>query len=281
MTTGGFEIVELDVDKHGRVDPASVKAAITDQTILISIMYANNEIGTIQPIQEIGAIAKEHKIPFHVDGSAAIGKIPIDVQGDSIDLLTMSSNDIYGPKGVGALYVRKGILLETMMHGGGHERGLRSGTENIPGIVGFGKAAELATQELDAEGVRLTTLRDKLIHGLLETIPDAFLNGHQTERLPNNANIRFLYIEGEGMLLNLDMLGIAIATGSACTSKTLEPSHVLMATGIKHEEAHGSLQFSLGKDTSEEAIDYIIENLPEIVKRLRLMSPIVPEGLYD
>jgi len=275
----GFEITYVPVDKQGMVDPQRIRDAITDKTILISVMYANGEIGTIQPIRNIGKIAHENQIYFHVDAVAAAGKIPINVEEENIDLLSISSNDMYGPKGVGALYIRKGTRIQPVIQGGGQERGLRSGTENIPGLVGMGKAAEIAQEEIVAESRRLSQLRDKLIKGVLDTIERSYLNGHPTKRLPNNANLRFSYIEGESLILGLDMLGIQVSSGSACTSKTLEPSHVLLAIGLAHEEAHGSLVFTMGKQNSEEDVDYVLEVLPGVVKRLRAMSPLTPKEM--
>jgi len=275
----GFEITYVPVDKQGMVNPEKLKDEITDKTILISVMYANGEIGTIQPIREIGKIAHENQTYFHVDAVAAAGKVPINVEEKNIDLLSISSNDIYGPKGVGALYIKRGTKIQPVIQGGGQERGLRSGTENIPGIVGMGKAAKIAQEEMVTEGRRLTQLRDKLIKGVLDTIERSYLNGHPTKRLPNNANLRFSYIEGESLILSLDMLGIQVSSGSACTSKTLEPSHVLLAIGLAHEEAHGSLVFTLGKQNSEEDVDYMLEVLPGVVKRLRAMSPLTPKGM--
>jgi cysteine desulfurase len=275
----GFEISYLPVDKEGMVDPERVKDEINDKTIMISVMYANGEIGTIQPIEEIGRIAHENHVYFHVDAVAAAGKIRINVDEENIDLLSISSNDMYGPKGVGALYIRKGTRIQPVIQGGGQERGVRSGTENIPGIVGMGKAAEIAEEEMAGEGKRLGKLRDKLIMGVLETIERSYLNGHPTRRLPNNANLRFNYIEGESLILGLDMLGIQVSSGSACTSKTLEPSHALLATGLAHEEAHGSLVFTMGKQNSEEDVDYVLETLPGVVKRLRTISPLTPKEM--
>ncbi len=275
----GFETTYVPVDKQGMVDPERLQDAITARTILISIMYANGEIGTIQPIKEIGKIAHDNQIYFHVDAVAAAGKVPINVEEENIDLLSISSNDMYGPKGMGALYIKKGTRIQPVIQGGGQERGLRSGTENILGIVGMGKAAEIAQKEMEAEGKRLRQLRDKLIKGVLDTIERSYLNGHPTKRLPNNANLRFSYIEGESLILGLDMLGIQVSSGSACTSKTLEPSHVLLAIGLAHEEAHGSLVFTLGKQNSEEDVDYVLEVLPGVVKRLRAMSPLTPKEM--
>ena len=275
----GFEITYVPVDKQGMVDPEKLKEEITDKTILISVMYANGEIGTIQPIREIGKIAQENQIYFHVDAVAAAGKIPINVKEENINLLSISSNDMYGPKGIGALYIKKGTRIQAVTQGGGQERGLRSGTENIPSIVGMGKAAEIGQEEMVAEGRRLSRLRDKLIKGVLETIERSYLNGHPTKRLPNNANLRFSYIEGESLILGLDMLGIQVSSGSACTSKTLEPSHALLAIGLAHEEAHGSLVFTMGKQNSEEDVNYVLEVLPGVVKRLRAMSPLTPKEM--
>jgi len=275
----GFEVSYVPVDKQGVVDLEKLEAAINDRTILISVMYANGEIGTIQPIREIGKVAHENQVIFHVYAVAAAGKVPINVKEEKIDLLSISSNDMYGPKGVGALYIKKGTKVQPIIQGGGQERGLRSGTENIPGIVGMGKAAEIAKREMEAEGKRLTRLRDKLIKDVLDKIDYSFLNGHPTERLPSNANLRFSYIEGESLILGLDMLGVQVSSGSACTSKTLDPSHVLLAIGLAHEEAHGSLVFTMGKQNSEEDVDYVLEVLPEVVKRLRTLSPLTPKEI--
>jgi len=275
----GFEVSYVPVDKQGVVDLEKLEAAINDRTILISVMYANGEIGTIQPIREIGKVAHENQVIFHVDAVAAAGKVPINVKEENIDLLSISSNDMYGPKGVGALYIKKGTKVQPIIQGGGQERGLRSGTENIPGIVGMGKAAEIAKRKMEAEGKRLTRLRDKLIKGVLDKIDYSFLNGHPTERLPGNANLRFSYIEGESLILGLDMLGVQVSSGSACTSKTLQPSHVLLAIGLAHEEAHGSLVFTMGKQNSEEDVDYVLEVLPDVVKRLRTLSPLTPKEI--
>lgn len=275
----GFDVTFVPVDKQGVVDLEKLKQAITDQTILISVIYANGEIGTIQPANEIGKLAKEHNIIFHTDAVAAAGKIPINVQDENIDLLSLSSNDMYGPKGVGTLYVRRGTKLVAVDQGGGQENGLRSGTENIPGIVGMGKAAELAKKEMASESKRLIGIRDKLIKGVTDSIPYSFLNGHSTDRLPNNANLRFSYIEGESLILGLDMNGIQVSSGSACTSKTLQPSHVLTAIGLPHEEAHGSLVFTLGKQNNPEDVDHVLEVLPGVVKRLRALSPLTPKEI--
>jgi len=272
LETRGFKVTYLPVRKEGFVNPADVEAAITSKTTLISIMHANPEIGTIQPVEDIGKIAKEKNIPFHTDAIPAAGKIPINVDAMGVSLLSLSAHKMYGPKGVGALYIRKGTGLEPLLHGGGHERDIRSGTENVPGIVGFGKAAQLAMERMP-EALRITKLRDSLIKGLLE-IKDSYLNGSTEKRLPDNVNIRFSYVEGESMILNLDMKGVAASTGSACSSKSLEPSHVLIATGLRHEEAHGSLRFTLGRGNTQDDVDYVISVLPEIVNKLRMMSPL-------
>ncbi len=273
----GFKVTFIPVDKYGVVDLERLRSEISEKTILISVMYANGEIGTVEPIREIGSICHHNKIYFHVDAVAAAGKIPIDVQQEDIDLLSISSNDMYGPKGVGALYIREGMRIIPVMFGGGQEKGLRSGSEDIPGIVGMGKAAEIAKNEMYSESKRMIELRDRLISNITRDIPHSYLNGHPTERLPNNVNVRFSYIEGESLILSLDMEGVAVSSGSACTSKTLEPSHVLLAIGLAHEEAHGSLLFSLGRQTSKEDVDYVSGILPSIVKRLRAMSPLTPK----
>jgi len=270
----GFRVTYLPVDRYGVVDPRDVEAAIADDTILISIMHANNEVGTIQPIGEIGAIAKQRGVYLHTDAVQTVGHVPIDVNEMNIDLLSTSAHKLYGPKGVGALYVRKGTRLVSLIHGGEQERRRRASTENIPGIVGFGKAAEIALGEMEEESARIVALRDRLIEGLLTRIDDARLNGHPTQRLPNNVNVSVKYIEGESMLLNLDMEGIGASTGSACSSGTLEPSHVLLALGLSHEEAHGSLRFSLGRESTDEDVDRVLEALPSIVSKLRAMSPL-------
>ena len=268
----GFEVTYLPVDEFGRVRVEDVEKAITDKTILISIMAANNEIGTLQPITEIGKLAKSRGILFHTDAVQAMGAIPIDVNAMNIDMLSMSGHKFHGPKGIGVLYVRKGVHPDIFMHGGAQERGQRAGTENLAGIVGIGKAIELATQNLKANAARMSRLRDKLIDGILAEIPDVRLNGHRTERLPNNVNVSIRYIEGEAMLLRLDLAGIAGSSGSACTSGSLDPSHVLLAIGLPHEIAHGSLRLSLGTDTTEEQVDEVLRVLPGIVKDLRAMS---------
>ena len=275
----GFEVSRVPVDQYGIVRLDKLERLVTDKTILISISTASNEVGSIQPIKEISDIAIKNKILFHTDAVASESIIPIDVQKIPVDMLTLSSNDIYGPRGVGALYLKKGVRVNPIIIGGGQEKGMRSGSENIPGIVGFGKAAEIMKAEILVESVRLKLLRDKLIKGILETIPKSYLNGHPRKRLPHNAHFRFDYIEGESLILGLKDEKIAAATGSACSSKTLEPSHTLIAMGLLHEEAHGSLVITLGRDTREEHIEELIEKLPKIVKRLRLLSPLTPPEL--
>lgn len=270
----GYRVTYLPVDEYARVNPQDVADAICDDTILISVMFANNEVGTIQPIAEIGKIAKEKGIYFHTDAVQAVGNYPIDVNEYGIDLLTISSHKFHGPKGIGALYIRKGVRIKPILFGGAQEKTLRPGTENTPGIVGLGKAAELAQAELTDKINRVQKLRDKLIAGIAERIPEAKLNGHPTLRMPGNVNFSFRYIEGESLLLNLDIKGIAASSGSACTSGSLDPSHVLLAMGITHEIAHGSLRLSLGRENTEEDVDYCLEVLPEIVARLRSMSPL-------
>ena len=270
----GFKVTYLPVDEYGQVSAADVEKAITPETTLISIMTANNEIGTIQPIAEIGAIARAHGVRFHTDAVQAVGAIPVDVQAMNADLLSLSGHKLHAPKGIGALYIRSGVRLERLMNGGAQERTQRPGTENMPSIVGLGRAIELATAQLDEKAAYVSALRDRLIRGILETIPDTRLNGHPTNRLPGNCNVSIRYIEGESMLLNLDIKGIAASSGSACTSGSLDPSHVLLAIGLTHEVAHGSLRFSLNEDNTEEEVDYVIKSLDEVVKRLRAMSPL-------
>ena len=275
----GYEVTYLDVDKEGFIDLDELKNAITDKTILVSIMFANNEIGTIQKIKEIGKICRDRKIIFHTDAVQAVGNVPIDVQDMNIDILSMAGHKIYGPKGVGAMYIRKGIRIENLIHGGGQERGRRAGTENVAGIVGLGKAIEIAQSKLNEHIERLTQLREKLIDGLLK-IPYTTLNGPRgKDRLPGNVNVRFKYIEGESILLSLDFKGVCASSGSACTSGSLDPSHVLLAIGVPHELAHGSLRLTLGEKTTEEDIDYVLEVLPPIIERLRNMSPLWEEFL--
>lgn len=270
----GFKVTYLPVDEYGQVSAADVEKAITPETTLISIMTANNEIGTIQPIAEIGAIARAHGVRFHTDAVQAVGAIPVDVKAMNVDLLSLSGHKLHAPKGVGALYIRSGVRLERLMNGGAQERTQRPGTENMPSIVGLGRAIELATAHLDEKAAYVSALRDRLINGILETIPDTRLNGHPTNRLPGNCNVSIRYIEGESMLLNLDIKGIAASSGSACTSGSLDPSHVLLAIGLTHEVAHGSLRFSLNEDNTEEEVDYVIKSLDEVVRRLRAMSPL-------
>ncbi|MGI6226770.1 MAG: cysteine desulfurase NifS [Peptococcales bacterium] len=270
----GFEVTYLPVDLDANIDINQLKDAIRNDTILITMMHVNNEVGTILPIKEVGQIAKEKGILLHVDAVQSFGKIPIDVNEMNIDLLSASGHKIYATKGIGCLYLRKGTKLSPLLYGGSQERKRRPGTENVPGIVGFGLAAELAGQEMKAEAERLTFLRDKLIAGILEKIPHSQLNGHKSNRLPGHVNVSLHYIEGESLLLMLDMKGIAASSGSACTSGSLDPSHVLMAMGLCHEVAHGSLRLTLGKSTTEEDIDYVLEVLPEIVEKLRAMSPL-------
>ncbi|MFQ6063524.1 MAG: cysteine desulfurase NifS, partial [Methanosarcinales archaeon] len=270
----GFEVTYLPVYSEGIVRVEDLENAITDKTILITIMHANNEIGTIQPIEEIGKIAKEKDIYFHTDAVQSVGKIPVDVDAMNIDLLSISSHKIYGPKGVGALYIRKGTKIEPLVHGGGHEFGLRSTTENIPGIVGLAKAIELRKERMQEDLEKLTPLRDYLIRGVLTNIEESYLNGHLTQRLPNNANFYFKYIEGESLILNLDRKGIAASTGSACSSTKLEPSHVLLAIGLKPEDAHGSLRLTLGRENTKKEVEYVLEALMEVVEKLRAISPL-------
>ena len=269
----GFDVDFIPVDKYGLVDLEKLEELIRKDTILISVMHANNEIGTIEPIKEIGKIAKEHDVYFHTDAAQSYGKIDIDVKKMNIDLITANAHKIYGPKGVGALFIREGVKIDPLLHGGGHEFGLRSSTENVAGIVGFGKAAELAKKETRGESERLIKLRNTLIENILK-IDDCWLNGHPDKRLPNNANFSFRFIEGESLVMYLDMQGICASTGSACSSKSLEPSHVLTAIGLKPEEAHGSLRLTTGRFTTKEDIDYVVEVLPNVVKNLRKLSPL-------
>ncbi|MGM0471273.1 MAG: cysteine desulfurase NifS [Bacillota bacterium] len=273
-----FDVTYLPVNEDGLVDSADVKEAIREDTILVSIMLANNEVGSIQPIKEIGEILADQDVYFHTDAVQAIGSIPVDVNELNVDLLTLSAHKFNGPKGVGAIYIRKGTKISSFMHGGAQERGLRASTENVPAIIGLGKAAEIAEEELEEKNKRLIKLRDKLITGITESIDEVQLNGHPTKRLPQNVNISIRYIEGESLLLNLDLEGIAASSGSACTSGSLDPSHVLLAMDIPHEIAHGSLRLTLGKYNTEEEIDYVLEKLPEIVDKLRSMSPIYQQS---
>ena len=270
----GWRITYLPVDEYGLISLDALQNAIAPDTVLISIMFANNEIGTIQPVAEIGRIAREHGILFHTDAVQAVGHTPIDVQEMNIDLLSLSGHKLYGPKGVGALYARKGVKLPPFMHGGAQENKRRAGTENVPGIVGLGKAIALCCAEMEEEVKRLTALRDRLIAEVLERIPHARLNGHPQNRLPGNANISFEFIEGESILLLLDMHGICASSGSACTSGSLDPSHVLLAIGLPHEKAHGSLRMTLGSSSTDADVDAVLKTLPAIVSRLREMSPL-------
>ena len=271
----GFEVTYLDVNEEGFIDLKQLESAITDKTILVSIMFANNEIGTIQPIKEIGALCREKKVLFHTDAVQAVGSVPVDVKEMNIDLLSLAGHKLYGPKGIGALYIRRGIRIDNLIHGGGQERGRRAGTENIPGVVGLGKAIELATENIEENRARLTVLRDKLIDGILERIPYARLNGPRGDkRLPGNSNISFEFIEGESILLSLDFEGICASSGSACTSGSLDPSHVLLAIGLPHEKAHGSLRTTLGAASTEEDVEKLLNELPPIIERLRNMSPL-------
>ncbi|MCF8127979.1 MAG: cysteine desulfurase, partial [Deltaproteobacteria bacterium] len=274
LERNGFEVTKVPVDQYARVDPHKIESRITEKTILTSIGYGSNEVGTLQPMEEICRRLKERGVAVHTDAVAAEGLVPIDVNRPGVDLMSLSSNDIYGPKGLGVLYLRKGAGIIPIMVGGGQERGLRSGTENMPAIVGMAEAAQLAKAEMPREAERLKGYRDRLIEGVLERIPKAYLNGHPTERLPNNVHFRFEAVEGESLMLSLKDKGISAATGSACTSKTLEPSHTLIACGLLHEEAHGSLEFTFGRFNKEEDVDGILEALPVVLERLRGLSPL-------
>jgi len=274
LESDGFEVTYLPVDENGLVSPEQVRKAIKPNTILITIMFANNEIGTIQPIAEIGKIAKEHNIYFHTDAVQAVGNIPINVNELNVDLLSLSAHKFYGPKGVGALYVRKGVKITNFLHGGAQERGRRASTENVPGIVGLGKAIELATNNIEQYNKKFIELRDRTIEEITKKIPFVKLNGDRYKRLPGNVNFSFQFIEGESLLLMLDMKGIAASSGSACTSGSLDPSHVLLAIGLDHETAHGSLRITFGEENTHEDVDYLMEVLPMIVERLREMSPL-------
>jgi len=270
----GFETTYLDVDKYGMIDLENLKNSIRPDTILISIMYANNEIGTIQPIEEIGKIAKEHNIIFHTDAVQALGGVRIDVKKQNIDLMSMSAHKVHGPKGVGGMYIRKGVKIDNFMHGGAQERRRRAGTESVQNIVGFAKAIELMGVDFNDKISKLTNLRDRFINGIQNNIEDVVLNGHPTMRLPNNVNFSYKYIEGESILLWLDMEGISASSGSACTSGSLDPSHVLLATGLDHGTAHGSIRFTIGDETTEEEVDFVIDKMKHIVQKLRDMSPL-------
>ncbi len=273
----GFDVTYLPVDEYGMISLEQLEKAITDKTILITIMFANNEIGTIQSIKEIGALAKQNGVYFHTDAVQAIGNVPIDVNECNIDLLSLSAHKFHGPKGIGALYVRKGVKIHTFVQGGAQERGRRAGTENVAAIVGLGKAISLATKDIVGHNKKKKAMRDRLIKEVMDKIPYTKLNGHPTERLVGNANFSFEFIEGESLLLMLDMKGIAASSGSACTSGSLDPSHVLLSIGLPHEIAHGSLRVSFGDENTEEDVDYLMEVLPPIVERLREMSPLYEE----
>ncbi len=273
LESKGFRVSYIPVDSAGIVDVGALKKAITPQTILISIMWVNNEIGTIQPVEEIAEIARERGIYFHTDAVQAIGKITVNLKKTKIDMLSLSGHKLYGPKGIGALFVRKETHIEPLIHGGHHERNLRAGTENVPGIIGFSEAVKIATMELEEENKRLLTLRDKLETGLLERIPNITLNGHKEKRVSNTLSLCIKYVEGESILLHLDLNDICASSGSACTSGSSEPSHVLLAMGIKPEIAYGSLRFSLGRENTEEDIDKVLDILPRVVKKLRSLSP--------
>ncbi len=274
MEKEGYEVTYLPVDEYGRVNPQDVKSAIRPDTVLITIMAANNEIGTLEPIAQIGAVAKEAGVLFHTDAVQAVGAIPVDVNDWKVDMLSLSAHKFHGPKGVGALYIRKGVRIQNLLYGGAQERGFRAGTENVPGIVGLGKAIELAVRELPEYQESMTALRDQLIQGILKAIPEVRLNGHATERLPGNVNVSVRYVEGEALLMRLDLVGVEASSGSACTSGSLDPSHVLLAIGLPHEIAHGSLRLSLGRDNTQAQVQKVLEALPPIVETLRAMSPL-------
>ena len=269
----GFDVTVLPVSSEGLVDPGEVEKAVRNDTVLITIMMANNEIGTIQPYKEIGKIASSHGIPFHTDAVQAIGKLPIDVRADNIDLLSLSAHKFHGPKGVGALYVKRGTKIEPIIHGGGQERGLRSSTEDVPGAVGLGMAAEIAKRDMDRTCAKMKSLRDRVLKEVPELVTRSYVNGSVSKRLVNNAHFRFDFIEGEGLILQLDFRGVAASTGSACSTGSLEPSHVLLALGLTHEQAHGSLRVTLGRENTEEEVDYFLNVLPEVVSKLRQISP--------
>ena len=276
----GFRITYLPVDEYGVVNLEELKKAITPQTILITIMHANNETGTIQPIEEIGEIAREKGILFHTDAVQTVGKIPVNVNKMNVDLLSLSGHKIYGPKGIGALFIRKGTKIVPLHHGGHHEKNKRAGTENVPGIVGIARAIEIAKDEMPREKEKLSKLTEKLKNGIFERIKDVKLNSHPEKRLPNTLNVSFKFIEGESIILNLDMLGVAVSSGSACTSGTLSASHVLLAMGVDPAVAQGSVRFSLGKDNTEGDVDFVLENLPKIVEKLRKLSPLTDSGQW-
>ncbi|MDD3386428.1 MAG: cysteine desulfurase family protein [Candidatus Pacebacteria bacterium] len=269
----GYDVELLSVDKYGMVNPKEVERKIRKDTILVSVMHVNNEVGTIEPISEIGSICRKNNVYFHTDASQSFGKIPINVVDMNIDLLTASSQKIYGPKGAAILFIRNGVKIEPLLHGGGQEMNMRSSTENIPAIVGFGKATELCLAEMKKENKRLTKLRDRIIKTILKKIDNSYLNGHPKERISNNVNIRFSFIEGESILFMLDSFGVGISTASACSSPKLEPSHVLSAMGLKHEEAHGSIRISIGRMTKDKDVDYLLNVLPKAIEKIRLISP--------
>lgn len=281
MEKQGYEVTYLPVDENGLVRVEDVKKAIRPDTVLITIMAANNEIGTIEPIREIGKVAHEAGVLFHTDAVQAVGAMPIDVNDWNVDMLSLSGHKFHAPKGIGALYIRKGVKISNLIFGGAQERGLRAGTENLPGIVGLGAAIELAVSELPEYTRRLTALRDRLIDGILQSIPDVRLNGHRTQRLPGNVNVSVRYVEGEALLMRLDLAGVEASSGSACTSGSLDPSHVLLAIGLPHEIAHGSLRLSLGSDTTEADVDYVLQTLPGIVRDLREMSALSAENSFQ
>jgi cysteine desulfurase len=270
----GFEVTYLPVDEYGTVQPETLKQALRPDTIMVSIMHANNEVGTIQPIKELSAIAHEAGAIFHTDAVQTAGKIAIDVKEMGIDMLSASSHKLYGPKGVGCIYIKKGVKLSNFMHGGSQERKMRAGTENVPGIVGFGKAAELALAHMEERESKLGRLSEKLRKGILNSIPDTLATGHPIQRVPGSVSVCFRYVEGESILLMLDGLGIMASSGSACTSGSLDPSHVLLAMGLPHEIAHGSLRLTMGQDNTEDDVDYVLEVLPKIISNLRKMSPL-------
>lgn len=282
LEKNGFEVTYLPVDEEGFVKVEDVENAITDKTILVSVMFANNEIGTIEPIKEIGKVCREKKVLFHTDAVQAVGHVKVDVKDMNIDLLSLAGHKFYGPKGIGALYIRRGIKIENLIHGGAQERGKRASTENIAGIVGIGKAIELAIAEMEEESKRLNNLKEKLVNGIMEKIPYTKLNGpNGSRRLPGNSDFSFIGIEGETLLLDLDFAGIYASTGSACASASLDPSHVLLSIGLPHETAHGSLRLTLGAKTTEEEVDYVLEKLPEIIKNRREMSPLWEDFLKE
>ncbi|MBN1831160.1 MAG: cysteine desulfurase [Deltaproteobacteria bacterium] len=281
LERNGFEVTRVPVDQYARVSPKKLESRITDRTILVSIGYASNEVGTIQPMEEICDVIKRKGIAIHTDAVAAEGLLPLDVNEVPIDLMSISSNDIYGPKGLGVLYIRDGVSVVPTIIGGGQERGLRSGTENIPAVVGMAEATQICSAEMPEEAKRLSSFRDRLIKGVLNKIPKAYLNGHPTERLKNNAHFRFEGVEGESLLLSLKDRGISVSTGSACTSKTLEPSHTLIACGLLHEEAHGSLEFTFGRFNTESDIERVLDVLPGVLERLRGLSPLYEKELIQ